>query len=346
MAVASASLQVWAPNDPRWMHFIEGHPDATVFHHPAWAALLTETYGYRPLVLAQVAGDDTIAGIPMLEVRSWLTGRRFVSLPFSDYCPALGRDDEVLVDFTRALIEWQCSRAVAPVEIRGDLPALIGVRRMPFGVRHLLQLSPDQAHLLAGFDQPVRQRIKRAAREGLTSRISTEVSDLEAFYALHWQTRRRLGVPVQPRRFFEGLWRRIIATGLGFLVLVEKGGRAVAANVFLAWNGNLIGKYSASDHRYWRLGPNNLMLWTGIGWGCDAGFRLFDFGKSDLENLGLRAFKSSWGSTEVPLVYATVGDRAGHAPYGLASRVLAQVIRRSPPLVCRLSGQLLYGHFA
>jgi hypothetical protein len=88
------------------------------------------------------------------------------------------------------------------------------------------------------------------------------------------------------------------------------------------------------------------MLWTGMRWGTEAGYRLFDFGKSELSNPGLRAFKSSWGSIEVPLVYSAIGGMPARASTGFASRILAQVIRRSPPLVCRVSGELLYGHFA
>src|SRR5256886_3244169 len=34
-------------------------------------------------------------GIPFCVVRSWLTGRRLVALPFSDHCDALGSDVEL-----------------------------------------------------------------------------------------------------------------------------------------------------------------------------------------------------------------------------------------------------------
>jgi len=327
------------------MRFIAGQPEATVFHHPAWAALLTETYGYRPLLLTQVdSRGEILAGAPFLEVHSRLTGHRSISLPFSDYCPPLARDGQALADFSDALVAWQ-TRGAVPLELRGTLPARPGIRQVPFGVRHLLPLQREAARLLARFDQPVRQRIRRASREGLTARIGAAQADLEPFYRLHWQTRQRLGVPVQPRRFFQILWHRIVESGLGFVVFVEKDAQPIAANLFLAWNGNLIGKYSASDSRFWRLGPNNLMLWTGIVWGCEAGYRAFDFGKSELENVGLRTFKSSWGSTELPLAYSWIGGAPSHANDGLAARLLATLIRRSPALLCRVTGELLYGHF-
>jgi CelD/BcsL family acetyltransferase involved in cellulose biosynthesis len=346
VAVASG-LEVLAPNDTRWMRFIEGHRDATVFHHPAWAELLVEAYRYRPSLLAQLDARGHIAvGIPVLEVHSRMTGRRLVSLPFTDHCPPLSRDERDLANFATALVRWQQAHALPAIDVHGTLPAVPGVRQVSVGVRHILSLEQGSERLRSGFHQSVRQRIKRAARDGLTARIGSALDDVEVFYRLHWTTRRRLGVPLQPRRFFDLLWRRIISQGLGFFVVVENAGSPIAANLFLGWNRNLIGKYSASDSRYWQLGPNNLMLWTGMLAGVERGYRSFDFGKSDLSNRGLRSFKSSFGSIEVPLDYAAIGDVPARAGSGLASRILAQVIRRSPPLVCRVSGELLYGHFA
>src|SRR5205823_1065555 len=117
------------------------------------------------------------------------------------------------------------------------------------------------------------------------------------FYRLHWQTRRRLGVPLQPRCFFESLWRRIIEPGFGFVAFAYFGERPIAADLFLAWNGTLIGKFNASDRQFWSLRPNNLVVWAGIEWGCRNGYRLLDFGKTDRHGGGLRNFKMSWGST-------------------------------------------------
>ena len=105
----------------------------------------------------------------------------------------------------------------------------------------------------------------------------------------------------------ESLWSRLIKSGLGFVVLAYKDSTPIAGALFLAWNGTLIYKYSASDPLYWRYRPNNLVLWTAIRWGCEHGYHLMDFGKTDLANQGLRDFKSGWGATETPLIYSYIG---------------------------------------
>src|SRR5437867_12969443 len=82
--------------DRRWSAFLEAHPDASMFHSREWLQALSRTYGYQPIVYTTSApGQALVTGIPFCRIRSHLTGRRLVSLPFSDYCqPLVGRSDE------------------------------------------------------------------------------------------------------------------------------------------------------------------------------------------------------------------------------------------------------------
>src|SRR3954465_16064632 len=83
--------------DARWSTFVLQHPAATVFHTPEWLCALKKTYGFTPVAVVSTDSDGTIDnGIPFCEVSSWATGRRLVSLPFSDHCEPLIRDDAAL----------------------------------------------------------------------------------------------------------------------------------------------------------------------------------------------------------------------------------------------------------
>jgi hypothetical protein len=129
-------------------------------------------------------------------------------------------------------------------------------------------------------------------------------------------------------------------------LLAYSGSIPVAGAVFLTWNGTVVYKYGASDPDYWKLRPNHLIFWTAIRWACEHGYRVFDFGRTDLDNQGLRDFKSGWGATERPLVYSLLADRPPKPPSGRLSHALEEVIRRSPPWVCRAVGELLYKYAA
>src|SRR5690349_16021603 len=91
--------------DRRWDEFVRCHPRGSVFHSPAWLRALSRTYGYRPVVYTTAAPDDEVLenGLVLCEVKSWISGRRLVSLPFSDHCEVLADTQEELDLFSRAL---------------------------------------------------------------------------------------------------------------------------------------------------------------------------------------------------------------------------------------------------
>ena len=76
--------------DLRWEPFLARHPRASVFHSSAWLAALHRTYGFQPIAYTtSSAGEDLENAMVFCRVESWLTGRRLVSLPFSDHCEPL-----------------------------------------------------------------------------------------------------------------------------------------------------------------------------------------------------------------------------------------------------------------
>jgi CelD/BcsL family acetyltransferase involved in cellulose biosynthesis len=335
--------------DPRWADFVAAHPAATPFHHPDWTRLVAACYGFRAfaLTVSDVTGSIR-AGLPVVEVRHLRSSPKWVSLPFTDYCPPLvltGQEEEHLV---AALQRASRAAGARRVEIRAPIAG--GSAVGPAALRHVLALSRDPAEVYAGFHRSqVQRNIRRAEREGLTVRQATCPHDLvDTFYRLHLRTRRRQGVPVQPRRFFRLLWENTIATGLGSVLIVEVSGQPIAAAVFLAWNGTVIYKFGASDASSWSLRPNHVLFWHAIRAACEQGCRWFDFGRTDLGQEGLRNFKLSWGAVEEPLVYDTVGSRPepASAKEKMAARMLGLVIRHGPLLLCRATGETLYRYIA
>jgi len=105
--------------DPRWADFVAAHPAATPFHHPDWARLVASCYGFRAFALATTDETGAIrAGLPVVEVRQPLSSPKWVSLPYTDYCPPLAstrREEEQLVAALRQAGE---AAGVRRVEVR------------------------------------------------------------------------------------------------------------------------------------------------------------------------------------------------------------------------------------
>src|SRR5579859_5722942 len=97
------AAEKWKPVDPlqhpNWDALISRNPGTSVFHGTGWAQVLRNTYGHRPFYFCRIE-DETILGLlPVMEVSSPWTGRKGVSLPFTDFCTTLHsarRDGEAL----------------------------------------------------------------------------------------------------------------------------------------------------------------------------------------------------------------------------------------------------------
>lgn len=334
-------------SDLAWLALVQGSPSATVFHHPLWLRLLSEQYGYALHARCVGEEEEIEAGIPIARIESRLTGRRLVSLPFSDVCPPVlgsGAKPSASAALGEALAEERRQTGL-DLAVHGSLPGAPEAFVQPRFFRHLLPLAGDLAEVESRYSKSqVKRGIKKARREGLSAERRTDRAALDAFYALHLRTRRKLGVPTQPKRFIRR-FEELFEAELGFVELVLGDGRPIAAAVFLAYNGTLTYKYGASDERELGKRPNNLLFAEAIRWACEAGFHTLDFGRTDVDNEGLRAFKRSWGAREEELAYTYFADRAPSQEPRLRDRLISGTIRHSPPSVSRLVGETLYGHF-
>jgi CelD/BcsL family acetyltransferase involved in cellulose biosynthesis len=295
-------------------------------------------------VLVQVNADSITAGIPLLAPPR-LPGRdqRLVSLPFTDSLSPLV-DLGAAREFSGAAESLLHELGVARIEIRGPLD---GARDAPeTAVIHLLELDRDPEQIERGFTQMKRRNVRIAERRGLTvDRAESKRDVTETFYELHLQTRRRLGVPVQPKRFFRLLWRDILEPGGGFALIVRRGRRAIAGGIFLVGRDRTIYKFGASEVAYQADRPNDLLMASAIREACVSGSKVFDFGRSDLVATGLRAFKSGWGASEQPLIYATIGAGESTRSPG-PEKALGRILRRTPTSITRAVGELFYRYAA
>ena len=345
--VPPSSFAVVDPiRDPRWAALAQAASGSCAFHHPAWLGLLERVYGYQVVACAVLDDQGNFeAGLPMALVGGRVNRARLVSLPFSDMVLPLARDARASQwrRLSIVLHQFQQQNGVS-IELRGELPD--GVRRPPVATfrHHVLSLTPGYEAVARGVKPQVTRGERRARREGLRVEFRTDRGALAEFFSLHVRTRKRQGMPTQPRRFIMA-FEEFFAEGFGFVALVRDDRVPAAAAVFLSSNGTLIYKYGASDRRLLGKRPNNLLFMEAIRWGCEHGFEQLDFGRTDEGHDSLASFKRSFGAEERSLAYsalsgATVPSRGpGH---GLA----ATVIRRSPAIVGRLAGELLYRDFA
>ena len=69
-----------------WDDLLISCPGYSFFHTSTWSRVLSESYGYKSTYFTAFDNGKISYLIPMMEIDSLFTGKRGVSLPFTDYC--------------------------------------------------------------------------------------------------------------------------------------------------------------------------------------------------------------------------------------------------------------------
>lgn len=339
--------------DRRWDSFLAKHPRASLFHSSPWLAALNCTYGFQPIAYTtSSAGEELENAMVFCRVESWLTGRRLVSLPFSDHCEPLVDTGEDQALLTAALMQkvseerWSYAelRPLEPFEVTTTLP-----RTAVTYAFHQLDLWPGIDTIFDSFHKSSTQRkIRRAEREGLVYREGSTQSLLNDFYRLFTLTRKRQGLAPQSKAWFANLME---CFGEDLKVRVAfKDGQPIAAMITIRHKDTMTYKYGCSDVRFNRLGCMHLLFWNAIQEAKSSGLRFLDFGRTDADQQGLITFKNRWGAGQSVLTYSRYGaaEKSTHI-FDLyssewKSRAAKDTLKHISPVILPVIGQILYRH--
>jgi hypothetical protein len=344
--------------DRRWDLLVEAHPESSLFHTSGWLQALCRSYGYEAVAYTTSApGDELTNAVVFCRVKSWLTGSRLVSLPFSDHCQPLRSASADLTEVVEGITKAEQSAGCKYVELRPRtrdraLPASIQAGSLPQAyVLHTLDLRHGLLEIFRRFHKDCTQRkIRRAEREGLVHEVGRSETLLKQFYRLLIVTRKRHGLPPQPFAWFRNLLEFLKEKAT--VHVASKDGRAIASILTILHKDTLTYKYGCSDARFHNLGGMPFLFWKAIQEAKAAGLTELDLGRSEVFNTGLVNFKENLGADSVPLTYYRLVSNAGSARartgivpwHDHAEQFARKIFARMPPSLLSASGRLLYRH--
>jgi Acetyltransferase (GNAT) domain len=279
------------------------------------------------------------------QVRSWLTGRRLVSLPFSDHCAPLVTHTGELDELLAAAVERCRTERVDYVELRPPT-ALAVVNRFTQTrtfMWHVLDLRPDLSALFRNaHESSFRRKVRRASREGVVCLEGRSDAMLKRFYALHTSTRRRHGAPPQPFSWFTNLRD---AFGERLTVIVgERRGEALAAILLLQQGKTVVYKYGASDSLHHPVGAMSALLWYAVERARAWGATRLDLGRTDLDDTGLIRFKDRLGASSSQVTYLRFPTERRPRAESLTRGIVKRIVMAMPNGAAQLVGRLVYRH--
>jgi hypothetical protein len=323
----------------RWKEFTESSPGATLYHRAAWTEALRRAYGFR-ILAATIERDQEIAAGCLLARSRIPFVTRVVGLPFSDSCAPLGADDDAVRGLLVGLT--QAARIRGNIEIRG-IEAPSPWRTIDCFLEWSLDLARPFSEIQRTADRNFRRQVRRAVEDGFRIDSGDSEEMLGRFYRLQLQTRRRLGVPPQPLRFF-ALVREEFARTFDFEVwLASRGGIDHASVVLLRDGATLYAKWSARA-LHGADGASHLVFFSMLEHYAGKA-AAFDLGRTDVRNTGLARFKTEMGAVPSRLPYSYFPDLrhalSAESPDRSAG-LFAQIWRRLPLAITRAIGATAY----
>ncbi|MCB9058438.1 MAG: peptidoglycan bridge formation glycyltransferase FemA/FemB family protein [Calditrichae bacterium] len=330
-----------------WDAKVQNFKNFSIFHSSNWIKVLVKTYGFYPKSFVFEKNNVIKAIIPILEVNSIITGKRGVSLPFSDHCDILTNGDLQSDEIIEHVLLFAKMNKWDYVEFRSLNNSFKG-KDSHFYLGHILKLSEDIDALYSEMKSANKRNIKKAIKENVKIEFLNSLDAMKQYYRLHSMTRKRQGVPPQSFEFFKNIYEEIILDNKGHIILGSIQDKVVAGAVFIFAGENVVYKFGASDYRFQNSRANNLLFWEAIKFYSEKGFKTLDFGRTDHEQDGLRQFKLSWGTDEKRISYfrynpdtKSVIDNS-HTNGKLQTKIFNMM----PESMLKLIGSKLYKHMA
>jgi len=330
---------------PDWDALLLRNGDYSFFHSSVWAKTLKVSYGCDPVYFASIEAGRLSLLMPFMNVVSPLTGRRGVSLPFTDRCAPFFLIKEALGPAVKRAIDFGKEAGWKYIEWRDA--GYFSKEPLPWEIyyTHDLNLLRTESELFSSLKDSNRRNVNKAIKEGVSIKIGRSLDSLKSFYRLNCMTRRRHGLPPQPFFFFKNVFDFVISKGYGIVFSAVHSNNVVSASVFFHFGKNAIYKYGASNMKYQNLRPSNLIMWEAIKWYRNQGYETLNLGRTEFDNQGLLQFKRLWGTIESPMQYYRYDCKKkiylqNHRRVDYQNKILTW----TPTSILRIFGRLFYKH--
>jgi FemAB-related protein (PEP-CTERM system-associated) len=293
------SIRDFQPCDrARWDDFVANQQSSHACHLAGWASVIEQGCGQRPhYLLSESPGGEIDGVLPLARVRSLLFGDFLVSLPYLNYGGPCAPDPAV----SKALVDTAVAMArrerVKYLELRLGRDGDFGLRVKSSKVAMCLALPENADTLWRSFTSKLRNKIQRPMRDGMAARMGAE-DELDSFYHVFAINMRDLGTPVYSKGFFAAVLREFPGTARICTIYRDKA--PVASGLVVGFKETLEVPWASSLRSLNASRPNTLLYWNLLKYACDAGYRVFDFGRSTPEG-GTFQFKEQWGAKPQPL---------------------------------------------
>lgn len=282
----------------QWDDFVETCQSASFFHRAGWKKVIEESFGHDCYFLYAEKDGELRGVLPLVHVRSRLFGNALISNAFCVYGGAAALDGEAQSALYAEAEALADSLRVDYLELRLKSPVHADwARKDDLYVTFRKIMDPDPEKNLAAIPRKQRAMVRKGLKSGLVGELDETTDRLHGIYA---ESVRNLGTPVFSRKYFRML-KQVFGDSCEISIIAHEG-RPVAGVMSFYFRDEVIPYYGGGTSSDRKLAINDFMYWDLMRRSCEAGYRIFDFGRSK-RGTGAFDFKKHWGFEPEPLVH-------------------------------------------
>lgn len=331
-----AKPQFVASDHPRWDAYVRQHPQGSIFHTSAMIRAFAATKSLEPHAFAALdAAGNIVAMLVSVHVKTLPEFNSLASRVVHFAEPLCEPNEAGVAALTHLLAAHDAalrSRAVM-CEIRCTCqPGLEKQAMLNNGYEHrdyinyLVGLQSDHDPLWKKLNKRMRQKIRGTQRKQVVVRDDNTPAGVRRLYQLLQVSYGLAKVPLVGRDLFENTLIHLPPECVRLRTAFQDE-RPIASIISLTFGDRVFSWYGGTL-RLNGLSPFACIVWDDIVWGCQNGFRHYDFGGAGWphEEYGPRKFKADFGGQEVRygryiLPYSKVRLRIAEMAYKMSQRL-------------------------
>ncbi|MEO1014170.1 MAG: FemAB family XrtA/PEP-CTERM system-associated protein [Pseudomonadota bacterium] len=318
--------------DPDLCAFITDHPDASLFHQPAWTDAVARVYGYEPVTFAARRGGQIVGALSMIDVRGRLFGRSLVSTAFSVGGGVLSSDAAAREALCAQAVAEGRARNVRYVELRSAVAADGWTSKEGAYASYARPLAEDDDAELKAVPRKRRAEIRKGLKMAEAGRlIARHDASVDAFYELYAISLRNLGTPVFPKRFVQAFADAFDDKVI--FSIVEADGEPAFSLCSFIYRDRIMPYYAGVTPKAREVKAADFGYFSIMREARQRGLAQFDFGRSKVGSPHAD-YKRSWGFDAEPITYRYALVEAKETPNLNPSnpkfRLLTNAWRRLP----------------
>lgn len=291
-----------------WDRFVETCSQATFFHKAGWKKVYEQAFGHKTYFLYAEIGGKIQGVLPLGHINSRLFGNSLISAPFCVYGGIAANTELARIKLEQAAVSLAQRLQVDYLEMRNRAQSHPGWPAKDLYVTFRKVMDPDPEKNMLAIPRKQRAMVRKGIDAGL---IGEEDADIDRFFRAYSESVRNLGTPVFAKKYF-----RILKDVFGDscrILTITKSKKLIASVMSFYFRDEVLPYYGGGTAAARELKGNDFMYWELMRRSCEAGVRVFDYGRSK-KGTGSYSFKKNWGFEPEELYYEFHLVKSGKLP--------------------------------